>query len=343
MARIEYYAHLFVWMCIFDILKTKNIKFNLTNNFRVHRKWCFMSNKKETVLICRGVNSPLLKCIGTKKDTDFYDNWNLWDGDKVCFCKECLNKIYDTYFKQSNSDKIALYYTCLQINMPFIQEIYDAVKMKTDKNGNPLTMTFYRYVSEFQKKSSKKMVWKDFSSTNVNLADKTNVEIFTSEENKNLEKKWGFQDSESDYQFLEETFDRYTEGIEFVNSQQEDLYRDLCRDRLLLRKINDCRYNGEETIDKVQNRISKTMSTLKVDQFESKKSRTLSEQSLFENIRLCDENNVSEVYNKPTVVNDLNKIKYYNEKFSLRPLANMLVGNRDFNVSMEDIEQYDLK
>lgn len=302
-----------------------------------------MATKKESVLLCRGVNSPFLKCIGTKKESDFYDNWNLWDGDKVCFCKECLNKIYDTYYKQSNSDKIALYYTCLQINMPFMQEVYDVIKSKTDKNGSPLTITFNRYVTEFQKKTSKKMIWKDFSNTNISLSNNENIEMFSNEDQKSLEKKWGFQDNESDYKFLEETFNRYTEDVEFTNSQQEDLYRDLCRDRLLLRKINDCRYTGEETIDKVQNRIAKTMGILKVDQFEAKKTRTLSEQSLFENIRLCDANNVKEIYDKPTIVNDLNKIKYYNEKFSLRPLANMLVGHRDFNVSMEDIEQYELK
>ena len=111
----------------------------------------------------------------------------------------------------------------------------------------------------------------------------------------------------------------------------------------MLRKINDNRYNGEETIDKVQNRISKTMSILKVDQFESNKAKTLSEQSLFEKIRLCDANNVQDVYSEPSKYYDLNKIQYYNEKFSLRPLANMLVGNRDFSVNLDDIEEYDLK
>ena len=40
---------------------------------------------------------------------------------------------------------------------------------------------------------------------------------------------------------------------------------------------------------------------------------------------------------------DYDKIKAYNELFSLRPLGNMLVGHRDFNVSLEDLEQYDLR
>ena len=113
------------------------------------------------------------------------------------------------------------------------------------------------------------------------------------------------------------------------------------------RKINDNRYKGDETIDKVQNRISKTMATLKVDQFESNRPKTASEQALFEKIRLCDEKNVKDVYNHPTKDlkdrEDYDKIKAYNELFSLRPLGNMLVGHRDFNVSLEDLDQYDLR
>ena len=61
-----------------------------------------------------------------------------------------------------------------------------------------------------------------------------------------------------------------------------------------------------------------------------------------EKIRLCDENNVKDIYSEPSKYYDLNEVQYYNEKFSLRPLANMLVGNRDFSVNLEDIEQYDL-
>ena len=38
--------------------------------------------------------------------------------------------------------------------------------------------------------------------------------------------------------------------------------------------MNDARYSGEETMDKVQNRISRTMATLKVDDFESNKPKT---------------------------------------------------------------------
>ena len=291
------------------------------------------------VRLCKGHNAPLLNCSGDVIETEFYNSWSKFSDGKVPYCKKCLQKIFEYYKNETNSEKTAAYFTLIKIDTPLIEEIFDSV---VNKKGS---FNLSTYMTELQKRDSNKDIWQDFSGTDVELKDISEVKTIAErkKEINALEKKWGIQDCIEDYDFLEDTFNRYTQGVEFVNSQQEDLYKDLCRDRLLLRKINDNRYNGDETIDKVQNRISKTMSTLKLDQFESNRPKTLSEQSLFEKIRLCDENNVKDVYSEPSKYYDLNKIQYYNEKFSLRPLANMLIGNRDFSVNLEDIEQYELK
>lgn len=290
------------------------------------------------VRLCKGHNAPLLNCSGDIMETEFYNSWSNFSDGKVPYCKKCLQKIFEYYKNETNSEKTAAYFTLMKIDTPLIEEIFDSV---VNKKGS---FNLGTYMTELQKRDSNKDIWQDFSSTDVELKDISEVKTIAErkKEINALEKKWGIQDCIEDYDFLEETFNRYTQGVEFVNSQQEDLYKDLCRDRLLLRKINDNRYNGDESIDKVQNRISKTMSTLKLDQFESNRPKTLSEQSLFEKIRLCDENNVKDIYSEPSKYYDLNKVQYYNEKFSLRPLANMLVGNRDFSVNLEDIEQYEL-
>ena len=296
--------------------------------------------RKENIRMCSGYNAPLLNCLGEVKESDFYNTWSKFTNGKTLYCKKCIDKMYNYYLQETGSAKSALYFTLMKIDIPFLEDVYNSV---VDKKGENFNISFY--INAINAKQSNKEIWTDFSvSDELKDTDRTIKSVAEKRQELNtLEKKWGIQDSEEDYEFLEETFKRYTNDVEFINSQQEDLYKDLCRDRLLLRKINDNRYGGEETIDKVQNRISKTMSTLKLDQFESNKPKTLSEQSLFEKIRLCDENNVQDVYSEPSKYYDLNKIQYYNEKFSLRPLANMLVGNRDFSVNLEDIEQYELK
>lgn len=295
--------------------------------------------------ICLGHSS--LGCIGTKKQSDYFVSWSPHNEDGLSlYCKDCCEKLYNTYLEQFKDERVALLFVLAKIDFPFIETIYKDTLEKTNRLGNKVPLSVASYVATLHKMSTKKDIYSDFSQSDINMFDldiKALSKNEREEEIKQLEKDWGLQDSIEDYEFLEETYNKYTENVEFVNSQQVDLYRDLCRDRLLLRKINDNRYKGDESIDKIQTRIAKTMSILKVDVFESNKAKTLSEQSLFEKIRLCDANNVQDVYAEPTKYYDLNKIKQYNEKFSLRPLANMLLGHRDFSVNLDDIEEYNLE
>lgn len=298
-----------------------------------------MANRKN-ILICRGVNTPNLNCTGTKLDTDFFDSWSQWDGYKVCFCKNCLNKIYDNYLKKSNSEKVALYYTCLQINVPFMKEVYKSC-IKYDKNGFQQKVTINKYITELTKNYSiKKDIWNDFSVTDINLLEEDKVSNVDKEKMDSLEDKWGIQDDIKDYDFLENTFERYTQEVEFVNSQQEDLYRDLCRDRLLLRKINDNRYGGEETIDKVQNRISKTMSILKIDQFSAKQKKTDIERIIEKQIWEIENTEPSEVVDKNEYKDFLDINKSWGKSI-LRSVKNLLVGSKEYPHITRESSKFD--
>ena len=308
-----------------------------------------MGRKAENVTLCMGHNTPMLQCIGLKKDSEFFSSWSPFHSNgKVPYCKECCNKMFQYYLDEAKSAKTALYYTLMKIDIPFIKSIYEIVNERSlsgDKNGKRTPINVGTYVNELRRYSKNKEIWSDFSATDVDITE-VDAKIQTAEikqkEMKQWEIDWGIQDEVCDYEFLNDTFNRYTKGVEFVNPQQEDLYRDLCRDRLLLRKINDNRYNGDETIDKVQNRISKTMATLKVDQFESNKPKTASEQSFFAKIAQIEQTKPADLYKEPKKYKDFNKLRQYEEDMVLRPLLNTLCGHRDFDINIEDAERYNL-
>ena len=308
-----------------------------------------MGRKAENVTLCMGHNTPMLQCIGLKKDSEFFSSWSPFHSNgKVPYCKECCNKMFQYYLDETKSAKTALYYTLMKIDIPFIKSIYEIVNERSlsgDKNGKRTPINVGTYVNELRRYSKNKEIWSDFSATDVDITE-VDAKIQTAEikqkEMKQWEIDWGIQDEVCDYEFLNDTFNRYTKGVEFVNPQQEDLYRDLCRDRLLLRKINDNRYNGDETIDKVQNRISKTMATLKVDQFESNKPKTASEQSFFAKIAQIEQTKPADLYKEPKKYKDFNKLRQYEEDMVLRPLLNTLCGHRDFDINIEDAERYNL-
>ena len=315
----------------------------------VHIRGVIMGRKAENVTLCMGHNTPMLQCIGLKKDSEFFSSWSPFHSNgKVPYCKECCNKMFQYYLDETKSAKTALYYTLMKIDIPFIKSIYEIVNERSlsgDKNGKRTPINVGTYVNELRRYSKNKEIWADFSATDVDITE-VDSKIQTAEikqkEMKQWEIDWGIQDEVCDYEFLNDTFNRYTKGVEFVNPQQEDLYRDLCRDRLLLRKINDNRYNGDETIDKVQNRISKTMATLKVDQFESNKPKTASEQSFFAKIAQIEQTIPADLYKEPKKYKDFNKLRQYEEDMVLRPLLNTLCGHRDFDINIEDAERYNL-
>lgn len=288
--------------------------------------------KSNKVRLCKGHNAPLLNCIGDLLDTEFYISWSKFSDGKVPYCKKCLQKIFEYYQNETNSEKTAAYFTLMKIDTPLIEEIYNNVVNKKGK------FNLSTYISELQKRDSNKDIWQDFSSTDVDLKDISEIKTIAErrKELNDLEKKWGIQDSVEDYDFLEDTFQRYTKGIEFINPQQEDLYKDLCRDRLLLRKINDNRYNGEETIDKVQNRISKTMSTLKLDQFEKQKDKSDIEKILEKQIWEIENTEPAEVVDKNEYKDYLNIESEWGNHI-LRAVKNILTGSKDYpNISQND-------
>lgn len=295
-----------------------------------------MASKTIPIKMCRGAGSSFLGCIGTVKETEFYDSFNKLEGNKVCYCMKCCDKIFKYYQDSGYDVKMSLYYTLQKIDVPFIQDVYDKLVSKGK-------VSVKNYLSEIQGRKDKIEIWNDFSSSDKIIESTADEKEKQKERLEYLEDVWGIQDTEKDYEFLENTFERYTKGVEFINQQQRDLYKDLCRDRLLLRKINDGRYNGEETIDKVQNRISKTMATLKVDQFESKKPKTLSEQLIFDKIAQIEMTKPADLYKEPTKYKDFNKVRQYYQDICLRPLKNTLAGLKDFDIDVENLQKYQIE
>ena len=297
-----------------------------------------MAKKLEKVRLCKGHNSPLLNCLGDMRESEFYASWSKFTDGRVPYCKTCVNKIYEYYLQETGSDKTALYFTLMKLDIPFIEEAYNSIAEKK-------AVTISTYITTLQRRTTCQEIWSDFTATDVKL-DENEVHIQTVNDKKreldNLERTWGKQDCVEDYDFLEDTFKRYTQGVDFINPQQEDLYKDLCRDRLLLRKINDNRYSGEESLDKVQNRISKTMAILKLDQFEENKPKTISEQLMFTKIAQIEQTKPADLYKEPKKYKDFNKIKMYYKDLVLRPLLNTLVGSKDFNIDIDDVGKYNL-
>lgn len=282
---------------------------------------------------------------------DFYSTKNPFHKNGVTlYCKDCCEEIVQHYLKQTGTLETAMWFACSQIGVPFIRKAYDEFEKRIqtfkDKSGKEDSEynLFANYYTCLTKNESKVDNWNDFSATDVALGDIQSLR--KSEEALKLEMEkykfdWGEQTIE-DYQYLEYMFRRYAENIEFVNNQQEDLYRDLCLARLKKRHIEEGTDESGESIKSVQDRILTLMNKLKLDEFESNKPKSLSEQMIFAKIAQIEQTKPADLYKEPKKYKDFNKLRKYEKDMVLRPLLNTLAGHRDFNINIDDIERYNL-
>ena len=185
-----------------------------------------MARKAENVTLCMGHNTPMLQCIGLKKDSEYFSSWSQFHANgKVPYCKECCSKIFNYYLDETKSAKTALYYTLMKIDTPFIKEVYEKVNERSlsgDTNGKKTSINIGTYMNELRKYSKNKEIWSDFSATNVDITE-VDSKIKTAEiKQKEMYKfmlDWGEQSNLEDYQFLEYRYSVYTDGMELTPSQ----------------------------------------------------------------------------------------------------------------------------
>ena len=280
----------------------------------------------------------------------FYETKNPFHKNGVTlYCKDCCEEIIQHYLKQTGTLETAMWFSCAQIGVPFIRKAYEDFEKRMDnfksKSGKDISeyKLFSNYMYCLNHVESKSDHWNDFSATDVALGEIQHLR--KSEEAIQLEIEkykllWGDHDAE-DYEFLEYQFERYTKGKDFANPQQEDLYRDLCLARLKKRQIEEG-LTDTETLKQVQDRILQLMNKLGIDEFESNKPKSISEQLIFAKIAQIEQTKPAELYKEPKKYKDFNKLRAYETDLVYRPMANTLCGHRDFNINIEDIERYNL-
>ena len=212
-----------------------------------------------------------------------HKNTELFPKGLVPFCKDCCDTMFKYYLQKTGILEASMWYVCARLDMPFIQRVFEKVQeqhIEVDK----FVGTYYNYL--WGSRSMKKALdtWDSFADSDVDFKEISttvkDVEAIKIQRDA-LELKWGLQESEEDYQYLEYLYDRYIQGV-IKNPYQEDLYRDLCLARLEKRKIEQNKSSSD--ITKTQARILTLMNKLGIDDFEASKPKSLSEQLMFAKI-----------------------------------------------------------
>jgi hypothetical protein len=221
--------------------------------------------------------------------------------------------------------------------------VFETVQDK-NKDINKFLDNYYAYLWGCHSMKKALDTWESFADSDVSFEEISGVT--KSDEGikaqiEKLELDWGYQESEEDYKFLIYMYEKYTKGVVIENPQQEDLYRDLCLARLEKRKAEQGKIDTD--ITKIQSRILTLMNKLKLDEFESTKPKTVSEQLIFAKIAQIEQTKPADLYKEPTKYRDYSKLRKYMKDLVLRPALNTLIGNKDFNLNLDDAESYNIE
>ena len=298
--------------------------------------------------------------------SNFYTSINPHHNGFSIYCKNCSQKIYLEYYSITKDVAKALWFTCSELGIPFINRIYrsmmDSRQKAIDKYTNEINVENNKkkhnvievkkyidnykvigsYVDFLRKTNSQGDDWSTFLATDVDYKDvSSNIEALEVKENEKQKfiLDWGTQDEIDDYTYLEYQFYELTDGVEFQNKAQEGLYRDLCLARLSKRKIESGR-DIEGDVAKVQKQILDLMKTLKIDNFSEKKEQTLVERMLESRIAIQEKEKPTFYYEgvkKEENVDYLGRGKYFYDHI-YRGFHNVLEGSKLYKILPEETD-----
>ena len=98
------------------------------------------------------IATPLcLMCGKNGKVSDFYNTFNLtysFNALKIPYCKDCIQKLYEEYYKKTGDAEMAMYYLCRKIDIYYSKTIFDGANRAVLK-GKSLISEYIRIYNSF--------------------------------------------------------------------------------------------------------------------------------------------------------------------------------------------------
>lgn len=98
------------------------------------------------------IYTPLcLMCGKNGNQSEFYNSYNLtyqFNSSKIPYCKDCIQKLYEEYYKKTGDSEIAMYYLCRKLDIYFSHSIFEGAS-KAVLKGKSLIPEYIRIYNGF--------------------------------------------------------------------------------------------------------------------------------------------------------------------------------------------------
>ena len=233
-------------------------------------------------------------------------------------------------YKEFMSEKAALWVVLSELGVPFIGKIYDEMMaQRLLPKGGTRPEIVGHYIKKITESTT---IYSGFWDTDVSIAEIIGKDI--KEEVKNtrdleeMKEIWGkYPDDEyvEAYEFLEDTFQAYTQDFPEMDANLTNRYRDLCKAEYRKRKADENGDVGE--IKQAQANLTDLLKLLKLNDFQSNQKSDV--EKMIERKIWMIENT------KPAECEDLNMyrdISGFEKTWNdiLRCVKNLVAGSREY-------------
>ena len=189
-------------------------------------------------------------------DTNYYKSYSNFfcNIGKVPYCKQCIEKFYQQYYEKYTNEgcltpeKNSVKRLCMAFDIYYSEDAFDAAvnsAKKREMNISPMSAYMKMIqLSQYKGKSYDNTVSdeeKDDFVVNIptNISDSRNIDEATIQ-------FFGIGFADSDYEFLKREYDDWTARHECKTKAQEEVFKDICFNRLQNLKALQ---RGEDTKD----------------------------------------------------------------------------------------------
>ena len=189
-------------------------------------------------------------------------------------CKSCCSKKLKEYIIVTKNDAAGLWCLLAELGIPFLREVWEPTQKivfeSTNAGRKPdLFLTYLRTLKELG------VTVQGFWQSNMMLDDFIDISRTSQEENKEIldlneqQRIWGKFEPE-DYDFLNFTFNEYTQDLLEMDANLIRRYRDLAKAELRKRKADE---SGDiQEIAKAQDSLKKMLDMLNLSDFKKNES-----------------------------------------------------------------------
>jgi hypothetical protein len=185
---------------------------------------------------------------GCKNQKEFYQsNSGLYlHIKKLPICKTCIGKFFEFYKTKYDDDKLAIFYLCRKLDMPFSENAYTMALKEVVNKGMEMYRAYFQKLNSLGKVNGS---GEDFESGEFILNDNSNEEfdLITNEEEieitSDIIRFFGRGLSKQDYIFLVNEYSDWTTRYECDSKAMETLIKQIC---LLNLDIDKRRANNEK-------------------------------------------------------------------------------------------------